>query len=281
MINIQKPKKAQLNRIMKGCGIRIVEGDYPIKIKPELIRKIKNSFNKGKAHTIYSDDIEGQGLSEMYDKAKEVVKREVRQTGRQLKKKVNTEVRQTARQLKKEAINAGNELKQEAIKTGNQFVRNVAKPYLKEMVQTGILGLGGAAALVQPELAPFIGMATLGAEAYANSFIDNLGRPRPRPKPVLDEDDKEVDTDYGDEFICPVPEQTPQLFNSVMSDRTSSQQGLIGYGINYSKRGNGLFAGGGLVTQDRTLHPALQSSNPVFYLNRNILPSFIQNQMYS
>ena len=268
-ISIQKPKKAQLNRMMTGCGMRIVEGDFPIQVKKELIRKIKNSFNKGKAHTLYSNDMEGEGFSEMFKTGKKAVK-----------KRINTEIRQTGRQLKNEAILAGRELKKEAIKSGNEFVRDVAKPYLTEMVQAGILGLGGAAAVAQPELAPFIGVATLGAQAYAGSFIDNLGRPRKRPQPVADDDDKEVDADYGDEYLYQPPPQ-PELFRSVIHDVSSSQQGLIGYGFNNSKRGCGLFAGGGLITQDKTLHPALQSSNPVFYLNRNILPAFIQNEMYS
>jgi hypothetical protein len=266
MISIKIPKKTQINRMMKGRGMRIVEGDYQINVNPEIIRKIKNKFNKGKSHTLYSADIVGEGLSEMYNKAKKAVQSEVKLTARQLKK----EAIQSAREFKKDAIQSAKEFKKQAI----DAAIDSSKPYLKELVQAGILGLGGAAAIAQPELAPFIGAVTLGTEAYANSFIDNIGAPRP----VLD--DKEENADYGDEYLSQSESQpNHELFHSVIHDTTSSQQGLIGYGLR-SKRGAGLFAGGGLVTQNKTLHNSLQSSNPVFYLNRNILPAYIQNQMY-
>jgi hypothetical protein len=270
MISIQIPKKTQINRMMKGCGMRIVEGDYQININPELIRKIKNKFNKGKSHTLYSADIVGEGLSQMYNKAKKSVQSEIKLTARQLKK----EAIQSARELKKDAIQSAKEFKKQAI----DAAIDSGKPYLKELVQAGILGLGGAAAVAQPELAPFIGAVTLGAEAYANSFIDNIGAPRQTPRPILD--DKEDNADYGDQYLSQTESQpNHELFHSVIHDTTSSQQGLIGYGLR-AKRGAGLFAGGGLVTQNKTLHNSLQSSNPIFHLNRNILPAYLQNQMY-
>lgn len=259
-ISIQKPKSSQMNRVMKGCGMRVVEGDYPIQVKKELARKIKNSFNKGKAHTLYSHEFEGSGLNEMYGKAK---------------KAVTAEVRQTARQLKKEAIQTGKEMKQEAIKQGNIFVEDVARPYLKELVSAGIIGLGATATAVQPELAPWIGLGTVGATAYANSLIDSIGRPRQQPQPQEEE--------YGQQYIAPPPPPSmPQVFHSQIHSVADSQQGLIGYGLRYQeKKGNGLFAGGGLITHGRGLHPSLQTQNPTFYLNRNALPAYIQNQMYN
>jgi len=277
-ISIQKPKSSQMNRVMKGCGMRVVEGDMPIQVKKELARKIRNSFNKGKAHTLYSQDFEGTGFNEMYDKAKKTVTAEVRQTARQLKKEAIKSGRELGREIKQQAYQAGDELKKEAYKQGNVFIKDVAKPYLKELVSAGIVGLGGTAAVAQPELAPWIGMATIGATAYTNSLIDNIGKPRRKSPQQIQEE-----YDYQQQYV-PQQEDIPQPIHEVlhtpMQAISDSQQGLIGYGLRSEKLGNGLFAGGRLVTYGRGLHPSLESQNPTFYLNRNLLPSYIQNEMY-
>lgn len=279
-ISIQKPKSSQLNRVMKGCGMRVVEGDYPVQVKKELARKIKNAFSKGKAHTLYSHEFEGTGLKEEYKKAKKVVAEEVRQTARQLKKEAVQTGKEVGREAKREAIRVGRELKKEAIQTGNVFVEDVARPYLKELVTAGIVGLGGAAAVVQPELAPFIGIGTLAATSYASSLIDGIGRPKPRLQPEI------YEYDYADEYVPRAPQEeviqpVREVLHTPMRSVSDSQQQLIGYGLrNVEKKGNGLFAGGGLYTHGRGLHPSLQEQNPSFYLNRNTLPAYIQNQMY-
>ena len=281
-ISIQKPKSSQMNRVMKGCGMRVVEGDHPIQVKKELARKIKNAFSKGKAHTLYSGEFDGAGLKEEYKKAKKVVSKEVRQTARQLKKEAIQTGKEVGREAKREAIRVGRELKKEAIQQGNIFVEDVARPYLKELVTAGIIGLGGAAAVAQPELAPWIGMGTLAASSYASSVIDGIGRPKPRPKPEI------YEYDYADEYVPRAPQVQEEVVQPVrevihtpMRSVSDSQHPLIGYGLrNTEKLGNGLFAGGGLYTHGKGLHPSLQEQNPSFYLNRNILPQYIQNQMY-
>jgi len=275
-ISIQKPKSSQMNRVMKGCGMRVVEGDHAIQVKKELARKIKNAFAKGKAHTLYSGDFEfeGTGLQDTFNKAKKAISKEVKQTAKEV-----------GREAKREAIRVGRELKKEAIKEGNVFVNDIAKPYLKELVTAGIIGLGGAAAVAQPELAPFIGVGTLAATSYASSLIDSIGRPKPRPSPEI------YEYDYANEYVPP-PTRAPQVqevvqpvrevIHTPMRSVSDSQQQLIGYGLkNTEKKGCGLFAGGRLVTESRGLHPSLQEQNPSFYLNRNLLPAYIQNSMYN
>jgi hypothetical protein len=270
-ISIQKPKSSQMNRVMKGCGMRVVEGDYPVQVKKELARKIKNAFSKGKAHTLYSHEFEGTGLNDIYKKAKKAVSKEVKQT-----------VKEVGKEAKREAYRVGRELKKEAIQTGNVFIEDVARPYVKELVTAGIVGLGGAAALLQPEIAPFIGVGTLAASSYASSLIDSIGRPKPRPKPEI------YEYDYANEYVPPSPQiqaevaqPVHEVIHTPMRSVSDSQQSLIGYGLrNTEKKGNGLFAGGGLYTHGRGLHPSLQEQNPSFYLNRNILPAYIQNSMY-
>jgi len=268
-ISIQKPKSSQLNRVMKGCGMRVVEGDHHIQVKKELARKIKNAFSKGKAHTLYSGDFEGTGLIAEYKKAKKVIGEKVKQTAKEV-----------GRESKREAIRVGRELKKEAIKQGNIFVDDVARPYLKELVTAGIVGLGGAAAAVQPELLPWIGVGTLAASTYAGSVIDSIGRPKPRPQPEI------YEYDYADEYM-PTPVDIPQqpvheVLHTPMRSVSDSQQQLIGYGLSHQeKKGCGLFAGGGLYTYGRGLHISLQEQSPLFYLNRNILPAYIQNSMYN
>ena len=272
-ISIQKPKSSQLNRVMKGCGMRVVEGDHHIQVKKELARKIKNAFSKGKAHTLYSGDFEGTGLIAEYKKAKKVIGEKVKQTAKEV-----------GRESKREAIRVGRELKKEAIKQGNIFVDDVARPYLKELVTAGIVGLGGAAAAVQPELLPWIGVGTLAASTYAGSVIDSIGRPKPRPQPEI------YEYDYADEYVPRAPQvqeeevvqPVREVLHTPMRSVSDSQQQLIGYGLrNTEKLGNGLFSGGGLYTHGRGLHNSLQEQNPSFYLNRNILPTYIQNSMYN
>ena len=60
---------------------------------------------------------------------------------------------------------------------------------------------------------------------------------------------------------------------------------MIGFGFGRNSRnnykvGSGLYAGGGLVSQDGYTPPALMSPNPDFMLNRNLLPAYIQNQQF-
>ena len=160
------------------------------------------------------------------------------------------------------------------------FVRDVAKPYLSEMVQTGIMGLARTASALQPELAPFIIPAGLAASAMAGNFIDNFGN-RPRTiqqaqtqaeiqEPLKYEDVAEDDTMY----INP-----HELYRTPMRDVSKSQRGLIGFGL--SKRGSGLFAGGRLVSTDGMIPYSLLSPNPAFMLNRNLMSAAEQNALYN
>jgi len=261
-IKIKKPTKQQFNRTMKGCGIRIVEGDTPIMVKAELVRKIKNKFKNGKAHTLSPQEMEGSGIKEMYNTAKKAVI-----------KKAN----QVAKEVGREAREVGRELKKEAYKQGNIFIDDVARPYAAEIANAGILGLAGAASVVQPELAPFIAVGAIGASSVIENYINNIGKKQPKPIRPYEEEEE----DYGEQYVAPPP--IPQLAQSQIHDMSAFQKSnnLIGYGFrSHTKFGSGMFSGGRLVTGKNELHPALLSPSPQFFLNRNILPSNIQNDMY-
>jgi len=275
-INIKKPTKAQFNRSMRGCGMRIVEGDTPIMVKAELVRKIKNKFKNGKAHTLSPQEMEGSGIKEMYNTAKKAVVKKANQVA----KEVGREAREVGREVYKEAKQVGRELKKEAYKQGNQFIDNVARPYAVELANAGILGLAGAATAIQPELAPFIAVGALGASSVVENYINSIGK---RPKPYRPELEEELEEDYGEQYIAPPPPQIPQLAQSQIHDVSAfqSQNRLIGYGYrSHTKYGSGMFSGGRLVTGKNELHPALLSPSPEFSLNINCLPSNIQNAMY-
>ena len=104
----------------------------------------------------------------MFSSTKKAIGNELKQSARIAKKQIGEELKQTGREIKKAAI-----------KEGNVFVKEVVKPYLTEVVQTGIIGLAGTASALQPELAPFIMPAGLAASAIAGNFIENFGN-RPR-----------------------------------------------------------------------------------------------------
>lgn len=267
-INIKKPTKAQMNRSMKGCGMRIVEGDTPIMVKAELIRKIKNKFKNGKAHTLTPQEMEGSGIKELYETAKTDVTKRVKKAAKEVASDVRREANETGRQLKKEAY-----------KQGNIFIDDVVRPYASEVATAGILGLAGAASALQPELSPFIAVGALGASSVVKNYIDNIGKKQPKPYRPYEEPVEEED--YGEQYIEPPP--IPQLAQSQIHDMSAfqKQNNLIGYGFrSHTKFGSGLYGGGGLVTGKNELHPALLSPSPEFYLSRNALPSNIQNAMY-
>lgn len=284
-IHIKRPTKAQINRTMKGCGMRIVEGDTPIMVKAETIRKIKNKFKNGKAHTLTPQEMEGSGIKEMYNTAKKAVvkkanqvAKEVGREARQVGREAYAEAKQVGREAYAEAKQVGRELKKEAYKQGNIFIDDVARPYAVELANAGILGLAGAASVVQPELAPFIAVGAIGASSVVENYINNIGKKQPKPyRPY----EKPVEEDYGEQYVAPPP--VPQLAQSQIHDMSAfqKQNNLIGYGFrSHTKYGSGLYGGGGLVTGKNELHPALLSPSPEFFLNRNALPANIQNQMY-
>jgi hypothetical protein len=272
-IHIKKPKASQLKRTMSGCGFRITEGDYPINVKKELVNKIRNKFKNGKSHTLYAHEFEGGSLASVYKDAKDYVKKEANAVGKD---------------IQQEAIATGKEIKKQAIKEGNIFVKDVAKPYLTEMVQTGILGVGTALAVAQPELAPFIGVGTLALSSMAGNFIDEFGNKKPKPQSAYVSPQDYQQYEPPTQTLVPADYINPhEIARSKMNDSIDDFQKsnrMIGFGFgrnrNNYKVGNGLYAGGGLVSRDGYTPPALMSPNPDFMLNRNLLPAYIQNQQF-
>jgi len=274
VVHIKEPNKSQLKQHCQGKGFRIVEGDYPVTItSPDAIKKIKNSFKKGKGYTLKPNEIEGAGLKELYKNAKKTIETELRQTARSAKKQIGEELRQTGREIKKTAI-----------KEGNAFVRDVAKPYLTELVQTGIMGLAGTASALQPELAPFIIPAGLATSAMAGNFISNFGN---KPRTIQQaQTQAEIQEPLKYEEIAednPMYINPHELYKTPMMDVSQSQTGLIGFGLTSSiKRGSGLFAGGKLLAGPNNNIPyALLSPDPRFLQNRNLLSPAEQNMLYN
>ena len=273
VIGIKEPSRSQMKQHCSGKGFRIVEGEYPVTItSPDAIKKIKNSFRKGKGYTLKPDEFQGEGLKKAFSSAKKQIGNELKQSARIAKKQIKEDLKQTGREIKKEAI-----------KTGNVFVRDVVKPYLTEVVQTGIIGLAGTASALQPELAPFIIPAGLAASAIAGNAIQNFGnRPRTTQQAQVIQE-QQVPLKYEDVAEDDATYVNPhELYRTPMRDMTSLQTGLIGFGLTSTiKRGSGLFAGGRLVSKDGMIPYALLSPNPEFLRNKNILSAAEQNMLYS
>lgn len=273
VIGIKEPNKSQIKQHCSGKGFRIVEGAFPITItSPEAIKKIKSSFRKGKGYTLKPHEIQGEGLADLYNRGKKAIETEIRQTARSAKKKINEELRQTGRQLKKTAI-----------KEGNMFIKDVAKPYLTEMVQTGIMGLAGTASALQPELAPFILTGGLAASAMAGNYIENFGKRPPRTiqqaQIIQEQQPIRYDDIAEDE---PLYQNPHELYRSKISDVSQTQRGLIGFGLGSSvKAGSGLFAGGRLLSINNNIPSPLLSPDPRFLLNRNLMSAAQQNALFN
>jgi len=273
VVHIKEPSISQMKQHCSGKGFRIVEGDYPVTItSPDAIKKIKSSFRKGKGYTLKPDEFQGEGLKKAFSSAKKAIGNELKQSARIAKKQIGEELKQTGREIKKSAI-----------KEGNVFVKEVIKPYLTEVVQTGIMGLAGGASALQPELAPFIIPAGLAASAIAGNAIENFGnKPRTiQQAQVIQE--QQVPLKYED-----IAEDDPtyinphELYRTPMRDVSQSQVGLIGFGLgSTTKRGSGLFAGGRLVSNNGMIPYPLISPNPEFMLNRNLMSPAQQNMLYN
>jgi hypothetical protein len=272
VIGIKEPNKSQIKQHCSGKGFRIVEGDYPVTItSADAIKKIKSSFRKGKGYTLKPNEIQGEGLTDLYNRGKKALETEIRQTARSAKKKINEELRQTGRQLKKTAI-----------KEGNMFIKDVAKPYLSELVQGGIMGLAASASALQPELAPFILTGGLAASAMASNAIENFGK-RPRTTQQAQTIQEQEPIRYQDiEEPDPLYVNPHELYRTKMADVSQTQRGLIGFGLGSSiKSGSGLFAGGRLVAKNNNLPSPLLSTNPSFLLNRNLMSAAEQNALWN
>lgn len=274
VVHIKEPSRSQMKQHCSGKGFRIVEGSFPVTItSPDAIKKIKSSFRKGKGYTLKPDEFQGEGLKKAFSSAKKAIGNELKQSAKSAKKQIGEELKQTGREIKKAVI-----------KEGNVFVKEVVKPYLTEVVQTGIMGLAGGASALQPELAPFIIPAGLAASAIAGNAIENFGnKPRTiQQAQVIQE--QQVPLKYED-----VAEDDPtfidphQLYRTPMRDVSQSQVGLIGFGLgSTNKHGSGLFAGGKLLARDGGYIPyALLSPDPRFLQNRNLMSPAQQNALYN
>jgi len=155
---------------------------------------------------------------------------------------------------------------------------NSWKPYLKETAQAGVAGLGAAASLAQPELAPFIVPATIGLSAFAGEVVDD-------PSLIFGKKKRNeyVKNQISNQFSYeqPYTTQPPIPPNYVYQSPMKSVPSQYGYGLYaesgrglYAHRdgsyGEGLFGGGSLLSRNGELHPALISTNPDFLKNKHL-----------
>ena len=179
------------------------------------------------------------------------------------------------------------------LKPFGRAIYNSWKPYLKETAQAGVAGLGAAASLAQPELAPFIIPATMGLSAFAGEVVDDpsiLFGKKKRNKYIA----KQISNQYQNNFGYteqPYYTQPPVPPNSVYQSQMTSVPSQWGYGL-YAQSGKGLYAesgkgkglyahpdgaygeglfgGGSLISQNGMLHPALVSTNPNHLRNKHL-----------
>ena len=170
---------------------------------------------------------------------------------------------------------------------------NSFKPYLKETAEAGIVALGASASVAQPELAPYIIPATLGLSAFAGQVIDDpsiiLGKSK-RNQYIS----KQISNQYSNEqpFISQPAVPPNYVYQSPMMSVPShygyglyaengkglyAENGKGLYAHNDGAYGEGLFAGGSLLSRNGQLHPALISSNPNHLRNKHLSIYSIEN----
>ena len=149
---------------------------------------------------------------------------------------------------------------------------------MKETAEAGIAGLGAAASVAQPELAPYIIPATIGLSAFAGQVIDNpsiiLGKSK-RNQYIS----KQISNQYSNEqpFISQPAVPPNYVYQSPMMSVPShygyalyAENGKGLYIHNDGTYGEGLFAGGSLLSRNGQLHPALISPNPNHLRNKHL-----------
>ena len=169
-------------------------------------------------------------------------------------------------------------------------IYNSWKPYLKETAQAGVAGLGAAASLAQPELAPFIVPATIGLSAFTGEVIDDpsliFGKKK-RNEYVKNQISNQISNQFS--YEQPYTTQPPIPPNYGYQSPMKSVPSQYGYGLYaesgrglyaqsgkglYAHRdgsyGEGLFGGGSLLSRNGELHPALISTNPDFLKNKHL-----------
>ena len=177
------------------------------------------------------------------------------------------------------------------LKPFGRAIYNSWKPYLKETAQAGVAGLGAAASLAQPELAPFIIPATMGLSAFAGEVVDDpsiLFGKKKRNKYIANQLSNQYQNNFG-YTEQPYTTQPAVPANYIYQAPMTSVPTQWGYGL-YAQSGQGLyahsgkglyaqpngaygeglFAGGSLLSQNGNLHPALVSSNPDFLKNKHL-----------
>lgn len=150
-INIKPLTRRALSKLKNGGTVRIVQGDMPVQMSKDKIKKLVSKLSKGKGMNMNMSpeeiEVNGQGLFKAVKRATKSVSKGVKrlatQTGDYLK----------STQFKKDLV-------------------NVARPTVKGAVDAGIASLAASAIATNPELAPLIVPAAYAATYGANKLID-------------------------------------------------------------------------------------------------------------
>lgn len=150
-INIKPLSRKAILKLKNGGTVRIVQGDMPVQMSKDKIKKLVSKLSKGKGMNMNMSpeeiEVNGQGLFKAVKRATKSVSKGVKrlatQTGDYLK----------STQFKKDLV-------------------NVARPTVKGAVDAGIASLAASAIATNPELAPLIVPAAYAATYGANKLID-------------------------------------------------------------------------------------------------------------
>ena len=230
-ININKPSRAQIKKLISGKSIIVKSGEYPIHVNAIMFKKMNKNFMKGK----------GCGMKMCHDEMKHNIK--------------------------------GGSVIGDYFNNVGHTLLQATKPYISELATGAILSGATALSAFQPELAPFIIPASLGLSAIANQYINDYGEPKtlepipespPTQTPQYQQPYQQYQQPYQQPYIYPQGQLAYSQMHSVPN--------MTGYGL-YNLKGrhsnHGIMSGGNLLNNGM-LHPAIQSPNPNFLLNRNL-----------
>lgn len=264
-IKIKPLSRKSILKLKKGGTVRIVQGDMPVQMSKEKIKKLVSKLSKGKGMNMNMSpeeiEMNGEGIFKAVKRASKAVSKGV--------KKLTTQ--------------AGDYLKSTQFK---KDLVNVARPTVKGAVNASIGSLAATAIATNPELAPLIIPAAYVANYGANKLID---------KPSIITGNTTYDKGSG--MILPmrkmrnprIPKMpkpmgsdpityTPKDLLNVGSGIYAGQHSGRGiYAGEHTGSGHGIYAGGQvMVTGRHTVRDILASPDPLHtQLHNQMLRQFM------
>lgn len=258
-IKIKPLSRKAILKLKKGGTVRIVQGDMPVQMSKDKIKKLVSKLSKGKGSNI------------------NMTPSEVTANGEGIFKAVKRASKAVGKQAKKLATQAGDYLKSTQFK---KDLVNVARPTVKGAVDAGIASLATSAIATNPELAPLIIPAAYAATYGANKLIDKPslitgnktydkgGMILPMRKPRVPRMPK-MPKPMGSDPITHTPKNLLNVGNGIYAGQQSSGRGYTG---EHMGSGHGIFAGGQvMVTGRHTVRDVLASADPLHTQHHNQL----------